>query len=64
MTKIKALIVCATSTVGGYVVERVAAVGMVEPITWVRTPETAKPLQDEGIATVDLDLSSPKPDWV
>jgi len=64
MTMIKALIVGATSTVGGYVVERLASAGVVEPIAGVRTPEKAKPLQDEGIATVDLDLSSPKPDWV
>ncbi|WP_267358852.1 MULTISPECIES: hypothetical protein [unclassified Methylobacterium] len=64
MTKIKALIVRATSNVGGYVVERLAAAGVVEPIAGVRTPDKAKPLQDECIATVDLDLSSPKPDWV
>lgn len=54
----KALIVGATSTVGRYVVEQLAAAGRIEPVAGVRTREQAGHFLGQGVATVDLDLGS------
>ncbi|MFD1034091.1 NmrA family NAD(P)-binding protein [Sphingomonas hankookensis] len=55
---VRALIVGATSTVGKYVVDQLAAGGLVEPIAGVRKPEQARMFAEQGVATVDLDLDS------
>jgi NAD(P)H dehydrogenase (quinone) len=58
VTKARVLIVGATSSVGGYVIDQLIAAGQVEPVAGVRDATKAKPFQDKGVTTVLLDLSN------
>jgi uncharacterized protein YbjT (DUF2867 family) len=60
VTKARVLIVGATSSVGGYVIDQLIAAGQVEPVAGVRDATKAKPFQDKGVTTVQLDLSDTK----
>lgn len=58
MSKTTVLVVGATSTIGGHVVNQLAGLSDLSLVAGVRSAEKAKPFQDRGITTVQLDLSS------
>jgi NAD(P)H dehydrogenase (quinone) len=59
MSTERVLVVGATSTVGGYVVQQLKQAGVLSPVAATRDPEKAASFNKQGIDTVILDLASP-----